>query len=175
MYWDLNDILAEQTRLKCKFNQPVKGYGFLDQQDGDLSPDTLVDLPYWACFPLALENWADIDLPLFLQQKTRNDFKANATKVNLSQYCEFFYRFNHKLFQMQLDSEWRDLILVIFRERMQLIADYTVTAHYDPTCPFIHSLDQSERELYKAGIEANHDLKRWEQSSKLGDRKRKRV
>lgn len=38
-YWDLDDIMAEQTKLKCNFPEKIKGFANLLEGN--------VDLPFW--------------------------------------------------------------------------------------------------------------------------------
>ncbi|KAA0202096.1 hypothetical protein HAZT_HAZT003098 [Hyalella azteca] len=53
-YFSVEDILASQDRVPCKFEVTVKGLGYLDASSGneDILPGSKIELPCWMARPL---------------------------------------------------------------------------------------------------------------------------
>eukprot|EP00842_Homolaphlyctis_polyrhiza_P007043 jgi/Hompol1/928/HPOL_005464-RA len=77
-YWDLDDIMAEQTL-------PVK---------------SVVDLPFWWAAPLALDQRVDLESPLCFGDPIQDDLIASATGIKLSMICPAFFMFASKILRI---------------------------------------------------------------------------
>ncbi|TPX42841.1 hypothetical protein SeMB42_g04967 [Synchytrium endobioticum] len=162
-YYDIEAILADQQRVPCFFSYPVPGYGFLDgNNDADLPPNTRVELPYWMAETLAIREWVEIDLPKYYQVKVRNDLKASPTVVNLYQLCPYFYEFGIRIVNLIVDDVLCKVLSETFTHRVQLIMNYTqATILRTDRSDFIQSLDETEKDLYRVGVESTGVMIRW--------------
>ena len=103
MYYDLDDILAVQQKVPCRFNCTVPGLGYLEGNPGRaLEANTKVDLPFWLASVLNTilaqddssqddYTFLDIEDPEFINTKVLNAIRASATTIDLHKIAQHYY------------------------------------------------------------------------------------
>ncbi|KAI8817972.1 DNA replication complex GINS protein psf3 [Fimicolochytrium jonesii] len=163
-YWDLDAIIADHQKLPCFFHNDVPGYGFLEgNHETDLSANAKVELPYWLAEHLAVNDHVDLELPKCFNQRVRDDISASPTSVNLNRLCPYYYRFGVNIINLIVDAALPEVLSQAFKARLPCIMDYTQTSRLrTDRSEFIHSLDETERELYKLGHETVMEMMQWD-------------
>ncbi|OAJ43673.1 hypothetical protein BDEG_27007 [Batrachochytrium dendrobatidis JEL423] len=93
-YWDLNTILAEQTKVRCHVKLPAYGYSFLaGAKDDSLLVNSIIDIPFWMGKPLALQAVVDLEIPTCFSDAVQDELLASPVCVKISLHCPFFFKF----------------------------------------------------------------------------------
>ncbi|KAG5440313.1 hypothetical protein PCANB_001883 [Pneumocystis canis] len=147
-YYDLDDILSENTKLPCIFQYTVPGLGYLEENyDTDIKEGNIIDLPFWLAEMLAISNFIDIGFPNTMSLRVRNALKACPQNVDLRTFSTHYYLFAEKILSLISDKEFT------FKSRISLIADHAHTPHNALTeeIEFIRNLDDTERMFFRIG------------------------
>ncbi|KAI9012745.1 hypothetical protein BC832DRAFT_589730 [Gaertneriomyces semiglobifer] len=164
-YWDIDAILADQSRIPCSFRMDVPGYGFLEgNHDIDLAAGAKVELPYWLAEHLAIHDLVELELPVCFGHRVRNDLAASPMAVNLNRLCPYFYRFGVKIINLVVDAMLPTILSNALKARLPLIMDYTQTSKLrTDRSDFIMTLDETEKDIYKLGHESASQMTQWHQ------------
>ncbi len=161
-YYDIDDILAEQERIHCVFNQQVPMYGFLDgNHQIDLNANVKVDLPFWLAEPLATAQVVDIDMPKCFNAKTIADLEANPQSVDLHMLCVYFYRFSKKMTDTIDDEPLEAIVLDALKKRIIDVYKCVVSKSKHDDTAFMRTLDETEKSMHRQGILAERELLKW--------------
>ncbi|XP_066262720.1 DNA replication complex GINS protein PSF3 [Euwallacea similis] len=185
-YYSLEDILATQERVPCKFLQNVPRMGVLNPstEDKDLKSGTQLELPLWLTLDCATGRQPIVapELPKSYREAYREILKADATAVDLHKFSLYFYELGFNIKHFDRSGEVHDILLHTFTTRFRLIMDLANNSEADPT--ILQKLDMLERRIYKEAQAAGVKLNSWllESSFQLqaasmvtNHRKRKRV
>lgn len=169
-YYDINDILAEGEKIPCKFNLSVPGLGYLEGNPGKLiEKGTKVDLPMWLAEVLAvcstLEHTQDtfIELlePDFISAKVLNAIRADPKSVDLHRIMANYYKVCEKWAGMFNEKELIDVVMIMLKERAMEIDNYASNTVKHVSTPFLLSLDEFEKDLYRMTYESKKLMRLW--------------
>ena len=94
-FFSIDDILASEQRIPCKFEQPVVGLGFIDQtsDEDDIQEGAKLELPLWLAAALRSRRRAivSVELPKQYRQSYRDVLTADANVVDLHKLGPYYY------------------------------------------------------------------------------------
>ncbi|KAF9427484.1 DNA replication protein [Podila epigama] len=169
-YYDIDAILAEDQNIKCVFQENVPGLAWLEGgHDSMLKAGARVDIPFWLAREIVQNEEGGVDVaietPEFYNTKVRNGLRADATMVDLPKLCPNFFRFGTQYLQLADDPQLGQVLGDAFKARLQLTMDHTQSGGNNSGAEYLDRLDETERELYKAGLESSASLHQWNQQS----------
>ncbi|ORZ09314.1 hypothetical protein BCR41DRAFT_424122 [Lobosporangium transversale] len=169
-YYDIDSILAEDQNVKCVFQRDVPGLSWLEGGHGDtLRAGSRIDIPFWMAREIVDHPEGtvpmDIETPEFFGPKVRNGLRAEATVVDLTKLCPSFFRFGIHFLQLMDDPQLAKVLEEAFKVRLQLTMDHTQSGGNNNSTEYLSRLDDTERELYKAGLESSASVHQWNQQS----------
>ena len=104
-YFDLDDILASNEKVPCKFEMPVYRLGFLDPSSSEehLAKGTKMELPYWLCRELCTRRRriVSVEFPKVYCETYRQIYKADPNALDLHKMGPYFYKFGVKLLHLE--------------------------------------------------------------------------
>lgn len=183
-YYDLDDILAEETKIPCVFAIDGHGLGFLDERAGarDIEAGAKVELPFWMCQALATREMVDIEMPRYFADRFKTKMLADPASVNLQDRCDYFYELGLKLALLVRDPEIGDMLQRGLRVRFREIIARDPTYRSPDYSAFVGRLCHFERVLLETKQASANDMQQWARrrggriaaSSTIGPRGRKR-
>ncbi|KAJ3303606.1 DNA replication complex GINS protein PSF3 [Kappamyces sp. JEL0829] len=185
-YWSLESILAQETKLKCQFSnlaigqKELHGLGMME-----MDKDLKAELPFWMAEPLAQEEYLTLMTPAMFQSKVLDELRASCA-VNLSQHSNYFYLFAALMIKvMEMAPDFSNLMVQTFRDRLVRVNDFSQNPQISlDSRDFLMFLDETEKELYRLGVDCVQSMQRWENRHHLqikpsffltGGQKRKRI
>ncbi|ODQ78046.1 hypothetical protein BABINDRAFT_40402 [Babjeviella inositovora NRRL Y-12698] len=172
-YYDLDDIIADNQKLPCKFNVTVPGLGYLEGNIGQpLDANTKLNLPLWLSSVLAIcevsqdsqTTFLDLIHPEFFNNKVINAIRANAVNIDLHSILPNYYKLCEKWCVMFSDVELIEVVSQMLKERSNEINDYGQNPKQISSMAgnkFLYSLDEFEKRLYKISTESHKLSKEW--------------
>ncbi|CAN3357433.1 DNA replication complex GINS protein Psf3p [Diutina catenulata] len=173
MYYDLDDILAVQQKVPCRFNCTVPGLGYLEGNPGRaLEANTKVDLPFWLASVLNTISaqddasqddytFLDIEDPEFINTKVLNAIRASATTIDLHKIAQHYYNLVIRWCTMYSQDDLVKTVMEMLRQRAVEINNFASNANKSVHNEFLYSLDEWEKKLYKITSESNKDMREW--------------
>ena len=180
-YFSLEDIIASNDKLCCKFRVSIPELGHLiaGSDMTDIPPGARLELPCWLASSLcnARKQTAEVDLPKQYRAKYREIFNAEATVVDLHKLGPMFYLsgLHLKVFPYPEVSAILETLSKMIRERAIMILDAAANAASEArsrrrgdipttavtvtTC--LPLLDELEKLLYRSGESAHLALHDW--------------
>jgi len=167
-YCSLDDILASNTNVSCKFLEDNKHLGFLDAsgEHADIKANSKLELPLWLAQVLNRPTYGQvvsITLPKLYRQSHRKMLQAGAEVVNLHTWGPHYYESGRHLMRLR-HPDSADLGRALYEtllSRMRSIMDASMNLTEDDTSDFTASLDELERGLFSAGQLSRRRLQRW--------------
>ncbi|KTW28257.1 DNA replication protein PSF3 [Pneumocystis jirovecii RU7] len=169
-YYDLEDILCENTKLPCIFQHTAPGLGYLEgNHDSDINEGSSVDLPFWLAEMLVINNFVDIEFPNALSLRVRNALKACPQNVDLRTFSTHYYLFAEKLLNLIMDKELVYILMETFKSRICLIADHAHNPHGGSAegIEFLRHLDDTEYMFFRIGHDSAKSMRNWLEKSKI--------
>lgn len=169
-YYDINDILADGEKIPCKFNLSVPGLGYLEGNPGKLIQNgTKLDLPMWLAEVLAVcstlentqETFIELLEPDFIAPKVLNAIRADPKSVDLHSIMGNYYKLCEKWALMFDEKDLIDTILIMLKERAMEIDNFASNATKHVNSPFLLSLDEFEKDLYRITHESKKQMRIW--------------
>ncbi|XP_071527961.1 DNA replication complex GINS protein PSF3 [Panulirus ornatus] len=165
-YFSINDILATNERVPCKFERAAYGLGYLDPSSGnkDLTAGTKLELPCWLARALySRRHIVSCQLPKAFKERYREILKADASLVDLHMFSPHFYEFGRHLLPLAgPDAPILGTLLVeTLRERLRRTMDTSLNSLDDDAGSHMAKLDELERSLFRAGRKTFHDHQLW--------------
>ncbi|KAI7892130.1 uncharacterized protein EV154DRAFT_505722 [Mucor mucedo] len=169
-YYNIDNILAEQIRIPCI---ALHDYAAETNLLGDGQPvdrNQRFELPFWIAKPMAqftlpgnmVENsLISIELPKTFGTRVRNALDASASNVDFRLLCPYFYLFGLKLLDLVVDKPLAIALRTAFRARLLDITDFSQTLGASAGQEFLQKLDETEKEIYKAGQESAIQFRNW--------------
>ncbi|KAF9539997.1 DNA replication protein [Mortierella hygrophila] len=169
-YYDIDAILAEDQNVKCAFQSNIPGLAWLEGgHDDALKAGSRFDIPFWLARELVEHDeetvGIDIETPEYFGPKVRNALRADANTVDLTKQCPNFFRFGTVYLQLVDDVALSGVMEEAFKARLQMTMDHTQSGGNSNTTDYLNRLDETERALYKAGMESSASIHQWNQHS----------
>lgn len=157
-YFNIEDIMASQERIHCKFEIEVANMGFLDSSsiDENIKVGTKLDLPAWLVKSLYNDKFkfVSIDIPKWYKNFYHEILKADANVVDLRKMGPYYYDFGSLLVSIidpDIGQSVAKILLWTFRNRFRRIMDLSSQTDHRDLYKAICKLDITETEIYKAG------------------------
>ena len=107
-YYDINDILASDSKVSCVFEMQVLRLGFLVPGTSveNIAVGTKMDLPYWLARALCSKRKqiVSVDIPKAYKDAYREVMRADANVVNLQKLGPYYYCTGVKLLNFELQE-----------------------------------------------------------------------
>lgn len=170
-YFSIDDILASQDRVPCKFEVTVKGLGYLDASGGseDIPTGTSLELPCWLAKPLCSTrrgHTVSAQLPVTYKDKYREILQADAAVVDLQKLGPFFYDLGLHLLPLTTPSDrprLAALLTQVLRDRLRPLMDGAQHCTPDESSGRLTRLDRLEQRLFRGGQASVKDYQSWVQ------------
>ncbi|KAL1930903.1 hypothetical protein VTP01DRAFT_10040 [Rhizomucor pusillus] len=166
-YYDIDEILAEHVRIPVLFLQDIEGSVNLTGDGTEISKHSRVELPFWMAKPLAQfslpgtnDQLVELEIPRTYGNRVRNSLDASPTAVDFRILCPYFYHFGMKLLSLVLDDQLPAIMEKAFKERLKALMNFSQTGSSSGQ-DFLQKLDETERELLKAGQDSTAQLRQW--------------
>ncbi|XP_044263640.1 DNA replication complex GINS protein PSF3 [Tribolium madens] len=185
-YFSVDDILATQEKIPCKFVQNILKLGKLNPatEDTDLKSGTVLELPLWLVLEITLMRQPVIapDLPKVYKDTYLEILKADPCAVDLHKFGVYFYELGSYVKRFTQNYDIAEALLHTFTLRFRQIMDLADNFISDPIV--IEKLDALEKRLYESGHDARMKLISWLKVSEIpleaatmvtNHKKRKRV
>lgn len=167
-YFDVDEILAGDERVKCTFQTEAVNCAFLDPScRGDHLPEgTSVELPLWLAHPLAQQNaLVKLEVPPFLDARFRRMLKAGPSSVNLREFSPYVFQVGRQLAPLvepEDASALDDILRLAFGgERYRELLNNAMSTLDEDTTEFTRKLTQDEKALFDAGVRDARDFIQW--------------
>ncbi|KAI7900953.1 uncharacterized protein BX663DRAFT_515837 [Cokeromyces recurvatus] len=166
-YYDIDSILAEQIKIPCIALHDYTKEANLNGNNTEVKRNTRVELPYWMAKPLAEyslpanDSLISIELPKTYGTKVRNALDASPVLVDFRLLCPYFYLFGIKLLDLVVDDKLGGILQKAFKLRLQETMNYSRTINSSKGQEFLQKLDETEKELFRAGQDSALQFKQW--------------
>lgn len=104
-YFDIQNIMATQERISCKFELAVPQLGYLDSSshDNDLKIGTKLDLPFWLIKAIYNEKFkfVSIEIPKEYKPVYHEILRADPCVVDLRKLGPYYYDFGSLLVHLE--------------------------------------------------------------------------
>ncbi|KAI8393938.1 uncharacterized protein BYT42DRAFT_552775 [Radiomyces spectabilis] len=170
-YYNIDSILAEHTRIPCIFLHNISADVNLTGDGTEITRQSRLELPFWLVKPFAEFTLPDnsqlisLEIPKAYGTRVRNVLEAGPTNVDFRLLCPYFYLFGMKLLKLVVDDSLAAILEKAFKTRIKEIMDYSQTGTASLGHEFLQKLDETEKELFKAGQESAHHLRLWRNRS----------
>ncbi|XP_044745605.1 DNA replication complex GINS protein PSF3 [Coccinella septempunctata] len=185
-YFEIDDILATQERVPCKFTTNVLKLGNLNpsSEEKDLKMGTALELPLWFVQDISGGRQSVVapELPKYYKEGYRQILKADASAVDLHKFNLYFYELGAYVKNFDRRKDVSDTLLNTFTDRFRQLMDLSDNTEHNPAA--VQRLDTLERRLFKDACESKAKLYAWLEHSVapietasmvLNHKKRKRV
>ncbi|SZF04753.1 unnamed protein product [Blumeria hordei] len=177
-YYDLDSILTDAQKVPCTFEFDVPGLGYLDNNVGHtLKSSTRVELPLWLAEMLAVSSISTtktlvtLDLPQCLAPRVMNALKADPISVDIRTLAPNFYGLGARVLELFEEEEVCDILMQTWRARAAVINDHASNTGTNRRhgiggvgsggAEFLRSLDEAERELFRASHDSMKRVGQW--------------
>lgn len=169
-YYDIDDAIADGERVPCKFNITVPGLGYLEGNPGKpLAKGTKLELPAWLAVVLATSelflesdaSFLNLEEPDFISSKVLNAIKADPRSVDLHSIMSNYYTLIEKWAGIYSDAALAEIAMAMLKERALEIDNYASNTSKHVNSPFLYSLDEFEKRLYRATYESKKQMREW--------------
>ncbi|XP_046662610.1 DNA replication complex GINS protein PSF3 [Homalodisca vitripennis] len=164
-YFSIENILASQERVPCKFTKKVLNMGHLDpsSETKDMEQGTVLELPYWIVKTLSNRevNVVEVEPPKVYKENYRDILKADANVVDLHKMSKFFYQFGKLLSYIETwnSGDMRKMLVQTFRDRFRQLMDWA--QHMSADQQMTERLDDLERQVLANGRAAQARQDNW--------------
>ncbi|AMD21082.1 HEL199Wp [Eremothecium sinecaudum] len=180
-YYDIDDILAENTKFACSFNYEIPGLGYLEGSNGKpIHKNAKVELPFWLGNVLAIvpgdhehedeepQPFVQLLAPEIFSNRVINAIKANPRGLDIHSINGHFYALAVKWATLFSDAELVQVLSDMILERAQEINSHASSVSLDPdlmlsdtTARFQLTLDEFEKNLYRVTHDSYKRAKLW--------------
>ncbi|KAI7856692.1 putative DNA replication complex GINS protein psf3 [Circinella umbellata] len=166
-YYDIDSILAEHSKIPCIFLHDIDASVNLSGDGNEIAANSRVELPFWMAKVLAQyrlpngENLVTIELPRAYGTRVRNSLDASPTSIDFRQVSPYFYQFGTKLYDLIIDDQLPATLEKTFKARLKEIMNISLTGSTNVGQDFLQKLDETEKELFKAGQESTAESRKW--------------
>ncbi|GMF46258.1 unnamed protein product [Phytophthora fragariaefolia] len=166
-YLDVDEILAGDERVKCKFETAALDCGYLDPSccEPDLPEGAAVELPLWLASTLARRGDVAVEAPQFLTKRFRRMLKAGPASVNLREFSPYVLEVGRQLGPLvapEAQQEVDEILRLCFGgERYRELLNNAMSSLDEDTTEFTRKLTQDEKKLFDAGARDAKDFLQW--------------
>ncbi|XP_076069376.1 DNA replication complex GINS protein Psf3 [Oratosquilla oratoria] len=166
-YFSIEDILASQERVPCKYEVTVYGLGSLDPSNAspNLEAGSRMELPCWLARELcsSRRHIVSAQLPTSYKEKYREILRADANVVDLHKLGPHFYEFGRHLLPLSgpEGADLHGLLIDTLRHRFRKVMDASQNAMVEDVGGLTSKLDEMEKGLFKAGQKSFYDHQQW--------------
>lgn len=175
-YYSIDDIETEGQRVPATFEVDVPRLGWLrgdesvhriSRESGTITKDTRLDLPLWLAGPLAStrvspgsdDAFVVLEEPQAFTADTLNALKSGPASADLREQSPVFTHLGLYWLDLFQSEELSRVLYETIQARAAEILDAAVAQR-----GMSPSLDEYERQLYKASSATVRDLKKWQRS-----------
>ncbi|KAJ8912866.1 hypothetical protein NQ315_007998 [Exocentrus adspersus] len=162
-YYSIDDILATQERVPCKFLVNVPKMGILNPSaaETDLEVGTSLELPLWLVSEMSTgrQPIVQLELPKIFKQTYQEILKADACAVDLHKFNLYFYELGSYVKHFDSHGDVHSILLHTFKTRFRQLLDLADNSISDPSVQ--QKLDTLERKVFKEGCNARTKLNEW--------------
>ncbi|KAI8991644.1 hypothetical protein BDF20DRAFT_845675 [Mycotypha africana] len=168
-YYNLDFILAEQTRIPCIALQDFDERANLTGDKTKVKKNSKIEMPFWMAKPLGIfvarehETLLTMLLPRMYGTKMRNALAAGASSVDLRSICPYYYIFACQVLGALEDEQLPDILEKAFLIRLRDIMDFSKTEGSTLGHEFVRKLDETEMGLFRVGKASAAQARRWEE------------
>lgn len=166
-YFDIDEILAGDERIKCKFLTDAADCAFLDPSClGEHLPlGSTVELPLWLARPLVSQDDVEVEVPSYLNQRFRRMMKAGPSSVNLREFSSYLFQVGRDVLPLvppQAGAEIEEILRLAFGgERYHALLNNSMSTLDEDTTEFTRKLTEDEKKLFNAGMRDSRDFITW--------------
>lgn len=165
-YFSIDDILATNERVPCRFEVAVNKLGFLDpsSESPDIAQGTKLDLPFWLAQSLHRQRIISVDMPKIYREAYREILNADANVVDLHKMGPYFYQFGLHLlgFQHPEAEDISRMLSETFRNRFRKLMDASQNSLEEDATSLTACLDRTEIAIFSLGHKSLLDFKQWQ-------------
>ena len=103
-YFDIDDIIASDIKVPCKFDTPVYWLGYLNKTDDSdhIGVGVTMELPLWLAVTLnsRKRHIVSVELPKSYRENYREIIRADANVIDLYKLGPYYYNSGMKLLQL---------------------------------------------------------------------------
>ncbi|KAK3707936.1 DNA replication protein [Vermiconidia calcicola] len=175
-YYNPDAILTDAQKAPLTFELAVPQLTPLNAGSA-VEIGTKLDLPLWLAEMLAVSkpagpqssSLASLDMPSALGQRVTNALRADPKSVDLRAQAQWFYGLGERMLELFEEEETVEVLTDTFKKRALEIADKAQNTRTvqqgDGSSDFMSSLDESERQLFRAAHDGSNAVKKWLESS----------
>lgn len=130
-YLDIDNVLAEDERVPCKFSIDADRLGHLNpsaEGENDLQKDVVVELPMWLGRAFSDRNMVSLEIPKHYGGKMRDAILAGASSINLRDFSYYYIEVGLKLSKTLRDEDLlRTMRKAFCGERFRSLCVLTLT------------------------------------------------
>lgn len=164
-YFDIDDILATQQSVSCRFEMEVPKLGMFDvaHDRNDIAAGSKLDLPCWLAQSLSTSRHraVTVEVPKIYRSLHRNILQADAQIVCLPKFSLYYYDFGLHMLQFA-GPESRQIfetLLQTFTSRFRMLMDKS--NNFGVEEKLVH-LDKSEKFIYDSARKRAIDFSDWQ-------------
>ncbi|CEP61049.1 DNA replication protein PSF3 LALA0_S02e05600g [Lachancea lanzarotensis] len=182
-YYDIDDILADATKIPCRFNYNIPGLGYLEGNIGhDIKKNAKVELPLWLGRVLAIVggdadpssvgedealSFIELITPELLAPRVINAIKSGPATLDVRSINSHFYALAVKWATLFNDRELVEVLNYMLLERSQEIRNHASSIDLENLAQgrdpgtFMLTLDEFEKVIYRNSHESCKETKQW--------------
>jgi len=166
-FFDVDEILAGDERVKCRFLTDAADCAFLDPSclAEHLPQGSAVELPLWLAHPLAGQEAVEVEVPSFLNQRFRRMMKAGPASVNLREFSAYLFQVGRAVLPLvppEAGVEIEEILRLAFGgERYHALLNNSMSTLDEDTTEFTRKLTEDEKALFRAGMRDSRDFIMW--------------
>lgn len=181
-YYEIDDVLADGVEFPCKFQYFLPGLGYLEGNPGKpIEKNSRLDLPLWLARILAIvggdEQEQDEEIlpfvellrPEMFSPRVVNAIKAGPADLDVHSVNAHFYSLAVKWTTLFGDEELGRVVEEMVLERALEMNGHASSVALQgesqlgslANAPFLLTMDESEKELYRRAHDSYKRTKRW--------------
>ncbi|XP_018578402.1 DNA replication complex GINS protein PSF3 [Anoplophora glabripennis] len=162
-YYSIDDILATQERVPCKFLLNIPKMGKLNPSaaETDLAAGTNLELPVWLVLEMSTGRQPVVqpELPKIYRHAYQEILKADACAVDLHRFNLYFFELGWHIKHFDMQGHVHTVLLDTFKTRFRQLMDLANNSLSNPSVQ--RQLDTLEKTIFKDGYNARMKLNHW--------------
>ena len=168
-YWDVDQILQQESAIDSRFLQPAPGLGHLDplraaSGSTELPSGTILSLPLWIVAPMTRLGLIEPLISDSYGESMQNVLRKAPCGARLGEKSKYYLSVGLSLSWLKDDRQ--DLAAAIFMaatQRIRQVIDRSALSmrNEERESEFVHLFTDEEGRIYFAGTEANERYDQW--------------
>ncbi|EGC36359.1 hypothetical protein DICPUDRAFT_94329 [Dictyostelium purpureum] len=161
-YLNIDDILAEEQKLSCKFLYNAYNLGQLEEgsADTDIEKGTKIDLPYWLAYVLAKKGLVSAEMPTPYQQDFKDKLIADPNVISMRSH-QYYDKIGTMLSSFFSDRSLNLLLFRVFRDRFLKIYNQSLNLRETDITKIVGNMTRLERNIFENGYRSSIDYDKW--------------